>query len=181
VNTADVVRKRMAAIKIVFMDIDGVMNDGRAIFLNGVSPKAWHVRDRLAIKLLKNPEYSDIRVVWISGRPSSELSERARELGVDEVFQDVDKKIVIMESVLSKYNIDAECALYIGDDLVDLACMEKAGISCCPEDAVLEAKETADVITGASGGRGCVREITQMLLQSRGVWGKIIEDYKEGL
>ena len=173
--------QRMRSAKILFMDIDGVMNDGGVIFIDDGTPKTWNVKDRLAIKLMKNPAYSDMKIVWVSGRPSSELPDRAEELGVDEVFSDVSDKLEIMNSVLSKYNIDPQDSVYIGDDLVDLACMEKAGLSCCPADAVKEAREIADIVTEAPGGKGSVREIIEKILQSKGVWEKIVADYKKVL
>ena len=172
---------RMKSVRILFMDIDGVMNDGSVVFIEGNTPKTWNVKDRLAIKLLKNPVYSDIKIVWISGRSSSELPERAEELGIDEVFSDVDDKLKVMDQVLSKYNIEAQDAMYIGDDLVDLSCMEKAGLSCCPRDAVREVRDIADLVTEAPGGKGSVREIIEKILQSKGVWEKIVADYKKVL
>jgi YrbI family 3-deoxy-D-manno-octulosonate 8-phosphate phosphatase len=172
-------RDKLGKIKIIFMDVDGVLNDGKVYFMGDASPKTWFVRDRLGIKLLKKLAGIDIKIIWISGRPSKELSDRADELGVDEVYEDIPDKLKIMEEVLSKYNMEFSDAVYIGDDLVDLACMERAGVSCCPSDAVGEVRVISDFISAYPGGRGAVREIIEEFLRSRGVWEKIVSEFKK--
>lgn len=175
----DSFKKRLSNIKIIFMDVDGVLNDGKVIFIGETSPKTWYVRDRLGIKILKNTKDIDVKVVWISGRPSDELKARADELGVDEVFSDVNDKVKIMGEVLSKYDIETLNAMYIGDDLLDLGCMERVGISCCPADAAGEVKKQADFVSAYPGGRGAVREIIEKLLDARGVWEDIVASFKK--
>jgi 3-deoxy-D-manno-octulosonate 8-phosphate phosphatase (KDO 8-P phosphatase) len=171
-------KEKLKNIRAVFMDVDGILNDGTVFFWGDTSPKTWFVRDRLGIKLLKK-NAPEIKIIWISGRPSHELEIRASELGVDEVFSSIENKIEIMEDVLERNGITAENSMYIGDDLVDLACMLRAGICCCPSDAVKEVIETADFVSSYKGGRGAVREIMEEILCARGVWEKIVSDFKK--
>jgi len=172
-------RKKFKNVKIIFMDVDGVLNDGKVYFTGESSPKTWYVKDRLGIKILKSMKEPDIKVVWISGRPSDELKARGDELGVDQVFSDVDNKMKVMDEVLSQYNMDSASAMYIGDDLVDLECMGNAGVSCCPADAANEIKEQSDFISSCAGGRGAVREIIEEILRARGAWEEVVAGFKK--
>jgi len=172
--------EKVPDIKIIFMDVDGVLTDGSVVFIDGESPKKWHVRDRLGIKILKGLSGLDIKVVWISGRPCAELAQRARELDVDEVFSNVSDKFSVMKSALEKYGFTEEEALYIGDDLVDIKCMRSCGLSACPADADEEIKSISDLVAAKNGGRGAVREVIEKLLKSRGIWEAVIENFKSG-
>ncbi|MFH1414713.1 MAG: HAD hydrolase family protein [Elusimicrobiota bacterium] len=172
-------KEKLSKIKIIFMDIDGVLNDGRVVFHGGESPKTWYVRDRLGMMIMKRRKDPDIKLVWISGRQSSELETRAQELGVDDVFSDVEDKLKIMKEVLSGYGLEFSDAMYIGDDIIDIGCMEKAGVSCCPRDAAEDIREMADYVSTCDGGRGAVREIIEEILRARGEWKEIVESFKE--
>jgi 3-deoxy-D-manno-octulosonate 8-phosphate phosphatase (KDO 8-P phosphatase) len=173
-------KEKLKAVKIVFMDVDGVLNDGTVYFTGDTSPKTWFVRDRLGIKILTSCK-QDIKVIWISGRPSDELRVRADELGVAEVFANISDKIEVMDDVLSKYNLSYADAMYIGDDLIDLGCMSRVGVSCCPADAVGEVKAQADFVSAYPGGRGAVREIIEEILRSQGIWEQIVADFKKAI
>ncbi|MEA3506173.1 MAG: HAD hydrolase family protein [Elusimicrobiota bacterium] len=170
--------KKFKDIKIVFMDVDGVLTRGEAIFIDGASPKIWYVRDRLAVKLLSSLPEEDIKIIWVSGRPCAELAERGAELGVDEIFSNIDDKVKVMEEVLLKYNFSNEDALYIGDDLMDIKCIKRVSVGCCPADAAGEVKDEADYICENPGGRGAVREIIENILKSKGHWAGIVERFK---
>lgn len=176
--------EKFKKVKIIFMDIDGVLTDGSVIFIGTESPRKWYVRDRAAIKILKSlaegplPKV-DIKIIWITARPSEELTQRADELGVDEVHSDIRDKLKIMEEVLTRYNIAFSDAMYIGDDLIDIASMERAGVSCCPQDAVDEIKEQADFVSSYPGGRGAVREIIEKVLKSRGIWKNVVDRFRK--
>lgn len=175
---SDDLKRRMKNIRIIFMDVDGVLTDGSAIFIGEESPKIWNVRDRLALKALKTLLGDSITVIWISGRPSSELEARASELGVDRAYSGIADKYDIMKRELSSRGLSPSEALYIGDDLVDLRCMEYAGVSCAPSDAASEALEEADYISDYPGGRGAVRQIIELLLKSAGRWDELVGKYR---
>ncbi len=165
--------EKFKKIKIIFMDIDGVLTDGSVIFIDGKSPRTWYVRDRAAIKLLK-ASIPDMKIVWITARHTEELDIRAKELDVDKVFTDIKVKTKVMNEILQDYNLSYKDAMYIGDDIIDIKCMLNAEVSCCPKDAVYEIKEIADFVSSYPGGRGAVREIIEKVLKSRGIWENII-------
>ncbi|MGM0441602.1 MAG: KdsC family phosphatase [Elusimicrobiota bacterium] len=175
----DKIRKKFKKVEMLFMDVDGVLTDGSAFFINGISPKRWNVKDRMAVNLITSLKTEDIKVAWISGRLSKNLKKRAEELGVVEAHSNIKNKITLMRKICDRYNIKPENSLYIGDDLVDLGCMAAAGVSCCPEDAVAEVKERVDYIAGKPGGRGAVREIVEKVLKAKGYWRKIVDSYTE--
>ncbi len=172
-------KKKLKHISIVFMDVDGVLTDGSAFFIDGRSPKRWNVKDRLAVKILTSLKQENLKVIWISGRDSKNLQTRAKELGVTEAHSGVGNKVPLMKKICGNYNIDPRYSMYIGDDLVDLACISFAGVSCCPSDAVSEVKERVDYIATLPGGRGAVREIIKEILKIKGYWDKIVNSYTE--
>ncbi|MFA5073019.1 MAG: HAD-IIIA family hydrolase, partial [Nitrospirota bacterium] len=114
-------------IKLILLDVDGVMTDGRIILDNqGNELKAFHVRDGLGIKLAQR---AGIIVGIITGRKSEVVSLRARELGIHEVHQGVENKLAVYESLIQKYNLTDDEVAYMGDDIVDADIFQKAGVS----------------------------------------------------
>ena len=170
-------RERLSGIKIIFMDVDGVLTEGSVFFIEDRSPRVWYVRDRLAIKILGR---LGVDVVWISGRGGEDLSDRGRELGVSRVYTDIEEKHPVMERVLRESGLSPEEALYIGDDLIDLRCMEAAGFSCAPADAADEVLAAADYVSDYPGGRGAVRQIIELFLKCSGRWDSIVQSYRTG-
>ena len=153
-------------IKLLLLDVDGVMTDGRIILDNqGNELKAFHVRDGHGIKLAQR---AGIVVGIITGRKSEVVNIRARELGITEVHQGAHEKIVVYDQILKKYGFrDAEVA-YMGDDVVDLAIFKRAGLAVTVADADPAVKPFADLVTRASGGRGAVRELINLILKKQG-------------
>jgi len=170
--------EKLRKIRAIFMDVDGVLTDGSAVFINGDSPKVWNVRDRLALKALKRLLGENIVLIWVSGRPCGELEARASELGIDRAYSNVPEKYGVMEAELSRRGLSFEEALYIGDDLVDLQCMEAAGISCAPSDAAAEVLSEADYISPLPGGKGAVRDIIELFLKAAGRWDELVGKYR---
>jgi 3-deoxy-D-manno-octulosonate 8-phosphate phosphatase (KDO 8-P phosphatase) len=153
-------------IKLLLLDVDGVLTDGR-IFLDnqGNEIKAFHVRDGHGIKLAQR---AGIIIGIITGRKSEIVNIRARELGIQEVHQGSIEKIAVYESLIKKYGVqDAEVA-YVGDDVVDLDIFKRAGFAVTVADADPAVKPYVDLITRAEGGRGAVREFINLILKNRG-------------
>jgi 3-deoxy-D-manno-octulosonate 8-phosphate phosphatase (KDO 8-P phosphatase) len=153
-------------IKLLLLDVDGVLTDGR-IFLDnqGNEIKAFHVRDGHGIKLAQR---AGIIIGIITGRKSEVVNIRARELGIQEVHQGSIEKIAVYESLIKKYGVqDAEVA-YVGDDVVDLDIFKRAGFAVTVADADPAVKPYVDLITRAEGGRGAVREFINLILKNRG-------------
>ena len=165
-KTKTSVQTKAKNIKLLLLDVDGVLTDGRIILDNqGNELKAFHVRDGHGIKLAQK---SGIIVGIITGRKSDVVSIRARELGITEVHQGAHDKIIVYDEILKKYGFrDAEVA-YMGDDVVDLSIFKRAGLAVTVADADPAVKPFADLVTRASGGRGAVRELINLILKKQG-------------
>ena len=150
-------------IKMFIMDVDGTLTDGKIyIGPHGEEFKAFNTKDGLGIVLLNK---QGIIPVIITGRNSEIVKTRAKELGIEEVYQGVDDKLEIYQLLKRKYNFtDAEIA-FIGDDVNDLPLINQVGLSFCVADAVGIDKEV-DYITKLNGGEGAVREAIEMILQT---------------
>ncbi len=153
-------------IKLLLLDVDGVLTDGR-IFLDnqGNELKAFHVRDGHGIKLAQR---AGIVIGIITGRKSEVVNIRARELGIHEVHQGAIEKIVVYESLITKYSVQDDEVAYMGDDIVDLGIFKRAGFAVAVADADPAVKPHVDLITKAEGGRGAVRELINLILKNRG-------------
>ena len=163
-------------IKLIATDVDGVLTAGEIIILeNGEEVKIWNVKDRLAIRLIKQ-YLPNIKIAWITGRKSKQVELRAKELGVDYIIQECkDKKKEIIK-IANKMNIESSQIAYIGDDIIDLSALNIAGISVCPKDAVDEVKKIAKYISKYDGGKGVLREITEIILKANNLWKQIIKE-----
>ncbi len=161
-------------IKLIATDIDGVMTAGEIILLeNGEEIKIWNVKDRLGMHLLK--EYlPDVKVAWITGRKSKQVEIRAKEQKVDFLVQECKDKIKSLINIANKMSIGMSEILYIGDDIIDLCALKKAGLSVCPKDAVVETKKVSKYISQYDGGKGVFREVCELLLKANKKWDEIL-------
>ena len=144
-------------IKLLVMDVDGTLTDGK-IYMgeNGEVMKAFNVKDGYAIAHML-PEMGIIPVI-ITGRKSKIVENRAKELGITELYQGVGDKLAQLKKVAEKYNASPKEIAYIGDDLNDLECIEYCGVTACPADAVEEVKRIATYVCKKNGRDGAVRE-----------------------
>lgn len=165
-KTKTSVQTKAKNIKLLLLDVDGVLTDGRIILDNqGNELKAFHVRDGHGIKLAQR---AGITIGIITGRKSEVVNIRARELGITEVHQGAHEKIAVYDRILKKYGLrDSEVA-YMGDDVVDLAIFERVALAVTVADADPAVKPFTDLVTRASGGRGAVRELINLLLKKQG-------------
>lgn len=172
------VLRKAERISAVVLDVDGVLTDGRIGYGAGADDeiKFFDVRDGLGIKLLQR---NGLRVGILSGRRSRANEIRARELGLDFLYQGVGDKRRGLEVLLTEQALRPENCLYIGDDLVDLPVMRRVGVAVAVADSPPEVKEQADLVTTACGGRGAVRETAVWLLTQRGVWQDTVSAYLE--
>lgn len=171
------VEQRAARIKLLLMDCDGVLTDGRIwIFENGEEQKGFHTRDGLGIDLLHR---AGLRSGIISGRTSSAVETRARTLGMSFVVQGRENKVKAFADTLAQAGVANAEVAYIGDDLNDVPLMMQAGLGVAVADAVHEARERAHYVTKAPGGFGAVREVIELILTSQGLWHDLIKGYIE--
>ena len=154
--------KRAMRIRFLLLDVDGVLTDGR-IYLDsdGREMKSFHIHDGHGLHLLHE---AGIQVGWISGRSSRIVDLRAKELGITEVHQGIHEKLPVYLDLLKKYKLrDPEMA-YMGDDLIDLPILKRAGLAIAVANAVKAVKEKAQMVTRHPGGDGAVREVADLLV-----------------
>lgn len=168
-------RARLEKIKLVILDNDAVLTDGRIVYGDyGDELKFFDVQDGFGMTLLQRAGFP---VVIVSGKKSRINNRRAKELGVAKIFQKVSDKLKIFEKVCKKYRVSHEEALYIGDDLIDLPLLRRAGVAVAVANAVPEVKEAVHYVTEKKGGRGACREVIDMLLKAQGKWQAVTEKY----
>jgi len=159
---------RASRIRLLVLDVDGVLTDGVLIYgPSGEEIKRFHVRDGLAVQMARG---AGIEVAVVSGRASAAVTRRMSELGIVEVHQGITDKAAELRALLGRLRIKAEETAVMGDDLPDLPVMKIAGLALAPSDAAPEAKRAAAWISRAPGGHGAVREAIEMLLRSRKAW-----------
>lgn len=164
-------------IKLLILDVDGVLTDGSIILDNrGNEYKSFHVRDGHGIKMLLR---AGIVVALITGRKSKVVERRAHELGIEEVYQKCFNKLAVYRTLAEKYSLSDKEVAYIGDDIVDVPVMKKVGMPVTVADADKGVKKYSLFITKNGGGRGAVREVTDLILTSKGLWKRIIDEYLE--
>lgn len=149
-------------------DLDGVLTDGTVLILNdGLQARQMHVKDGLAMQMALQNGYP---VVIVSGGYSEPVIGRLTKLGIKEVYLDVKDKAAFMEDYLIQKGLEWKELLFMGDDLPDLAVLQKAGLPCCPADAVMEVKKIAKYISPVNGGYGCVRDVIEKVLKLNDSW-----------
>ncbi len=156
---------------MLILDVDGVLTDGRiTINEKGEEVKSFNVKDGLGLKILMS---TGIEVVIITGRKSMVVKHRAKELGIDEVWQGIKDKRMLCKKIIGEKGLKKEEVCCIGDDLPDLAMFMEAGLRIAVADGVEEICEEADFVTKKNGGYTAVREVCEWILNSKGVWPKI--------
>lgn len=170
--------RRLERVKLLLLDVDGVLTDGRIVMDNhGGEFKHFDVRDGHGLKMLIR---LGIDVVLVTGRTSDIVEHRARDLGIKEVHQGIWNKAGIFDDILAKRGLHSEEAAYIGDDIVDVPIMRRAGVSLTVADASEHVREIADYVARNPGGQGAVREICEMILMAKGLWRDIAVQYELG-
>jgi len=171
----DHLRERIQKIRLLVFDCDGVLTDGRITFLpDGGQSKSFDVRDGLGISLAIR---AGLRTAIISGRESSAVEHRARDLGIHHLRQKSTDKIESLDSILKQESLTMADVGYVGDDLVDIPVMRHVGVAIAVADAVAEAKQAAHYITSLPGGRGAVREAIELILKTQGKWESVTKHY----
>lgn len=168
-------RQRLGGIRLLCMDVDGVLSDGRLYFQSdGIEIKAFHTQDGLGLKLLKR---IGIEVAIITGRSSPMVTERAKALGIAHLVQGCEDKLSALNDICQPLDIGLEQTAYCGDDLPDLPAIRAAGIGIAVPNAVAEVRRHADWITQRQGGHGAVREICDALIDGGGHRQRIMAPY----
>jgi 3-deoxy-D-manno-octulosonate 8-phosphate phosphatase (KDO 8-P phosphatase) len=168
-------RERCRRIELLVLDVDGVLTDGNIIYGDdGVELKAFYVRDGSALKLWQG---AGKRAALITGRTSPVVQVRAAELGVDPVIQGSADKLAGWQELLRSVAVSPDEICYVGDDLPDLPVLRRCGLAVAVADACPEVIANAHHVTRASGGRGAVREVVELILGCQGHWQRIVDRF----
>lgn len=153
---------RYEKIKLLILDIDGVLTDGRVIYANhGDELKCFDVHDGFGIKLILK---SEIKVVIITAKKSRLNQRRAKDLGVNKIYQGAHDKLRVYEKVLKKYRMESPQACFVADDWMDIPVLKRVGLAVAVANALPEVKSAAHYVTKKAGGRGAVREVVNIIL-----------------
>lgn len=160
-------------IKLLLLDVDGVLTDGRLLFSNsGEELKAFSTLDGHGIKMLIK---SGIQVGIITGRTSALVERRAGDLGIEILVQGREDKLIALDEILEGSDIEKAAICYVGDDFPDLAVMRAIGLSASVPNGHPDVKSAANLITQRRGGEGAVREVADYLLQAQGLYQALLD------
>ena len=173
-------QQRAARVRLLLMDVDGVLTDGRLFHVPSpdgkmAESKAFDSQDGIALQWL---DWYGIATGVISGRVSPATEERARQVKMRYVYQGHIEKIPILEEIHKASGIPFDQIAYAGDDLTDIVVMRRVGLAIATANARPEVKRAAQHVTTAAGGRGAIREVCELLLQAQGRWADILKKYE---
>jgi 3-deoxy-D-manno-octulosonate 8-phosphate phosphatase (KDO 8-P phosphatase) len=169
------VEAKAARVRLILFDIDGVLTDGRVqVHSDGTESKAFFIRDGIAMVWAQR---AGVRVGFLSGRSSPTTPHRAAQLGITIVHQGVANKLQVYDDILAAEGVTDEHVAYMGDDIVDLAVLSRAGLSAAPKDAAPEVRERVDWVSVEPSGSGAARELIELILKAQDRWDDIVTGY----
>jgi 3-deoxy-D-manno-octulosonate 8-phosphate phosphatase (KDO 8-P phosphatase) len=175
---SDELTVRAARVRLILMDVDGVLTDGRIWYVPDgdelLEVKSFDVADGAGIALAHR---AGLETGIISGRASRVVEHRAKELGIGTVHLGVRDKSAVLDTILRDRSIPAEAAAFIGDEVVDLPAMRRVGLPVAVANASEDVKPHAAYVTAAAGGRGAVREAIELILKAQGKWDGLVGEF----
>ncbi len=176
---SDALAAKAAKIKLLILDVDGVMTDNRLTYSDdGMESKSFYTRDGHGMVMLQK---SDVEIGIITGRKSQLVTNRMRDLKVKHVFQGVPDKLPTFLQLVEDLNLNLDEIAYVGDDILDLPILLRVGLSITPADGDVEVKSRVDYISKYDGGRGCVREVCEIIMRTQGSWQQHMDFYLRDL
>ena len=171
------IQDRARRIRLLLFDVDGVLTDGVVtMHADGSESKGFHIKDGAAIVWAQR---IGLAVGLLSSRASDATSQRAAQLAVRIVRQGVVNKSVAFDQILRDSDLTEDAVAYMGDDLLDLPVLARAGLSGAPSDAADEVRAAVHWVSTAAGGRGAARQFIELVLRAQGVWDKVLADYAD--
>jgi 3-deoxy-D-manno-octulosonate 8-phosphate phosphatase (KDO 8-P phosphatase) len=165
-------------IKIIAMDVDGVLTGGEVIILeSGEEVKIWNSKDRLCMASLRDNKLP-LRFAWITGRSSNAVTKGALELGIPHVIQKCRDKKAALQEILENSKFHWNEAAYIGDDLLDLPVLRSVGFAACPSDAVFDVRKNVHYVSSVPGGKGVVQDVVEFILRSQKKWDHFLHTFQ---
>ena len=170
----DVVQ-RASKVSLLVLDVDGVLTDGRIVYADyGDELKFFNVQDGAGLVFWNR---LGLKSAVITARTSKLLKRRAKEMKVDFVSQGSLLKLPVYERLLKKFRLSTEQVCAIGDDLMELPILSRAGLSVAVANAVTEVRQTCHYTTQRAGGQGAVREVIELILKAKGLWDQVLQRY----
>jgi 3-deoxy-D-manno-octulosonate 8-phosphate phosphatase (KDO 8-P phosphatase) len=171
------VEARARRVRLLVMDVDGVLTDGRMVLSDrGDELKMFHTHDGIGLALAHR---AGLKTAMVTGETSPIAKARGDKLGVGTVVLGARRKGDVVDALLAEHGLPPEALAYIGDDLLDLPALQRAGLAIAPADAVSDVRRLAHVVTRAAGGHGAVRECVELLLRAQGVWDAVYRAFVE--
>ena len=169
------VQARASRISVLLLDVDGTLTDGRIIYAeHGDELKSFDVQDGAGLVFWHRV---GLKSAIITARRSRLLKRRAKEMRVDVLAQKRLLKLPAYEEIIKKFRVTHEQVCAIGDDLMELPILRRAGFAVAVPNAVDEVKEASHYVTRKDGGRGAVREVVELILQAKGLWDQVMQRY----
>jgi len=169
------IERRASRIKLLLMDCDGVLTDGRLwLTEDGNEQKTFNTHDGLGLSLFHR---AGLKSGIISGRSSTAVERRARELGVEFVRQGDADKVEAFEEIMRLAGVNEDQVAFVGDDLPDIPLMKRSELAVAVADAMEETRLAAHYVTRAEGGRGAIREVVELILKAQGRWNDLLDVY----
>jgi 3-deoxy-D-manno-octulosonate 8-phosphate phosphatase (KDO 8-P phosphatase) len=170
---SDELNARLARIKLFLCDVDGILTDSSVFIGLDQEIKRFHIRDGLGLLILRE---QGTKVGWVSRRYSTATTRRAEELKIDFLEQVKGSKVTAVENLLAKTGFNWDEVCFMGDDVVDLGVLKRAGVAATVADAIDEAKAASHYVTQTIGGHGGVREVVELILKAQNRWQKVVAE-----
>ena len=169
------VRARARRVKLLVLDVDGVLTDGRMTLTErGDELKSFHTHDGMGVNLAKR---AGIAVALVTGEKSTIAQARGTKLGVADVVLGARRKAETIDELMVKFGVAPAEVAFMGDDLLDIPALERVGLAVAPANAVPEVRALVDVVTRAAGGAGAVRECVELILRAQGLWDEAVRAF----
>jgi 3-deoxy-D-manno-octulosonate 8-phosphate phosphatase (KDO 8-P phosphatase) len=169
------VEDRARRIRLILLDVDGVLTDGTVVMHgDGTESKSFHIRDGAAIVWAIQ---AGVQVGLLSARASAATTQRAVQLGIKLVSQGVGSKRMEFMRMAAESGVEEEAVAYMGDDLLDIPVLRRAGLAAAPADAAGEVRAAAHWVSTHRGGRGAVRDFLELVLRAQGRWDGIVQEF----
>lgn len=168
------IEDRAKRIKLLLLDVDGVLTDGRVIIGNyGDEIKRFDIKDGLGVVFMRR---CGIKCAIITAQSSKIVKIRAKQLGIEKIYQN-HYKIKSLKDIKARFGVKEDEICFIGDDLIDIPILKRIGLAVSVPNAVSETKEVAHYVTKKPGGAGAVREVCEMILKAQGKWEELTKEY----
>lgn len=168
--------ERASRVRLLLFDVDGVLTDGVVVMhADGTESKGFHIRDGAAMVWAQR---CGLSVGLLSSRASGATTQRAAQLAIRLVIQGVADKLAAYHGILQDAGLSDDAVAYMGDDLVDLPVLARAGLSAAPADAVPEVRDRVHWVSRCTGGRGAVREFVEMVLRAQERWDEVVRRFE---